>query len=481
MSAVKDLFDQIMKAIDKKTKKAGTNYTGKVTRVEGDTAFVQFDGSTINDTPVKMSIDAKPGDSVRIMVQGGKAWLTGNDTAPPTNDREIIEAVKEEIRAEEQTVNNVQREVRDTAGIAANTNQYFWHTAEGSDTGAHITEKKREDFIKNPSQGGGNLLARSNGVAIRDGLKEIAQLRADGVAFLDAYDAEIFDVDTDGELAPIRLAETHTLTLRPNVPVTTVIESPYFSDFVSGSCETSVGMGESFVYVTGEYTSDFTDWVYANTLKVEYSYRNKSFTYTYVGSSQVEIWCQYIWQSTVRTVSISFGGRYGTKGAYTSVFGQGLKAESAWQTALGRFNENNPLNILEVGGGLYDSARYNLLELKDHSGDLWILGSYSNTSDKRLKEHLEYISAEKAGDFIRQLKPAAFLLNKKKHVGFYAQDVEEADPWQCMVGESTNGYKTLGYTEIIAPLVALVQEQQVLIQELIDRIDMLERRVDDGK
>lgn len=29
MSAVKDLFDQIMKAIDKKTKKAGTNYTAR--------------------------------------------------------------------------------------------------------------------------------------------------------------------------------------------------------------------------------------------------------------------------------------------------------------------------------------------------------------------------------------------------------------------------------------------------------------------
>ena len=107
MSAVTDLFDQIMKVIDKKTKKAGTNYTGKVTRVEGDTAYVQFDGSAINDTPVKMSIDAKPGDSVRIMVQGGKAWLTGNDTAPPTNDTVVINEIKEESSHIKETTNQV--------------------------------------------------------------------------------------------------------------------------------------------------------------------------------------------------------------------------------------------------------------------------------------------------------------------------------------------------------------------------------------
>ena len=107
MSAVKDLFDQIMKAIDKKTKKAGTNYTGKVTRVEGDTAFVQFDGSAINDTPVKLSIDAKPGDSVRIMVQGGKAWLTGNDTAPPTNDTAALRDMQDETSHIRETANQV--------------------------------------------------------------------------------------------------------------------------------------------------------------------------------------------------------------------------------------------------------------------------------------------------------------------------------------------------------------------------------------
>ncbi len=64
--------------------------------------------------------------------------------------------------------------------IAEDTDQYFWHTETGTDTGAHITEIPKEDFIDDPANGGGNLLARSNGIAVRDGLAELAVFGADG-------------------------------------------------------------------------------------------------------------------------------------------------------------------------------------------------------------------------------------------------------------------------------------------------------------
>lgn len=66
--------------------------------------------------------------------------------------------------------------------IAGNTDQYFWHTETGTDTGAHITEIPKEDFIADPDNGGGNLLARSNGIAVRDGLTELAEFSASEVA-----------------------------------------------------------------------------------------------------------------------------------------------------------------------------------------------------------------------------------------------------------------------------------------------------------
>lgn len=83
-------FDDLVKMF-KKEKKSGSDYTGTVTRVEGNTAYVQLTGSDIADTPVAMSISAKPGDNVRVRVSNGKAHITGNDTAPPTNDTEKIQ------------------------------------------------------------------------------------------------------------------------------------------------------------------------------------------------------------------------------------------------------------------------------------------------------------------------------------------------------------------------------------------------------
>ena len=82
------------------------------------------------------------------------------------------------IRAEDNVMLESQKSIYD---IASNTEQHFWMTETGSDTGAHITEKTKEDFLADPTNGGGNLLARSNGIAVRDGLTELASFGANGV------------------------------------------------------------------------------------------------------------------------------------------------------------------------------------------------------------------------------------------------------------------------------------------------------------
>lgn len=82
--------------------------------------------------------------------------------------------------------------------IAGNTNQYFWHTETGSDTGAHITEIPKDDFIADPTSGGGNLLARSNGIAVRDGLTELATFGASG-AQIGRTGAAHSVIDADGQ------------------------------------------------------------------------------------------------------------------------------------------------------------------------------------------------------------------------------------------------------------------------------------------
>jgi hypothetical protein len=61
--------------------------------------------------------------------------------------------------------------------IATNTDQYFWFTSMGTDTGAHITEIPQSKFT-DPNdplyQTGGNLLANSNGIAVRNGMTELS-------------------------------------------------------------------------------------------------------------------------------------------------------------------------------------------------------------------------------------------------------------------------------------------------------------------
>lgn len=66
-----------------------------------------------------------------------------------------------------------------THDIASDTAQFFWVEETGTDTGVHITEVTKDEFLADPS--GGNLLARSNGLAVRDGLEELATFDADGV------------------------------------------------------------------------------------------------------------------------------------------------------------------------------------------------------------------------------------------------------------------------------------------------------------
>lgn len=54
-----------------------------------------------------------------------------------------------------------------------NPSEEGWYEA-FADTGVHITEIPKEEFVEDPMNGGGNLLARSNGVAVRNGLRELA-------------------------------------------------------------------------------------------------------------------------------------------------------------------------------------------------------------------------------------------------------------------------------------------------------------------
>lgn len=146
------------------------------------------------------------------------------------------------------------------------------------------------------------------------------------------------------------------------------------------------------------------------------------------------------------------------------VFGEDLTTNYPFQTIIGNYNNNKAENLFEVGNGLWKGrVNSNALEL-NYNGKLTIASTLTQNSDRRLKTHINYLSND-AIDFIQKLKPVYYIKDEEKHLGFYAQDVEEIDSWNCMIGEM-NGYKTLGYTELIAPLVTYCQHLEKRILKL---------------
>lgn len=89
MSELVDILSESLK-----NEQTGSDYTATVTRIDGQTAYVKISGSDIADTPVALTIGANVGDTVRVRVADGRAWITGNDTEPPAGPTEVVKIVE---------------------------------------------------------------------------------------------------------------------------------------------------------------------------------------------------------------------------------------------------------------------------------------------------------------------------------------------------------------------------------------------------
>lgn len=204
--SIKKLADTIIKVVDERLNQKPKSYDTQavVRRIDPETgeAFVHIPNG-IDETPVRLTVDASVGDTVQVRVADGKAWLTGNRTAPPTDDTTARvaqgTAAKAEVKAEqaEETANAVSGIANSALSqavaakqIADDTDQHFWFTETGADTGAHITEVTQEEWndpLDPNYQSGGNLLARSSGIAVREGMTELATMSQAG------FDAKTYD------------------------------------------------------------------------------------------------------------------------------------------------------------------------------------------------------------------------------------------------------------------------------------------------
>ena len=119
------------------------------------------------------------------------------------------------------------------------------------------------------------------------------------------------------------------------------------------------------------------------------------------------------------------------------------------------------------------------------AGTAWAQ-QWATASDRRLKDHIEYLDPEESEAFVMGLNPVLYSLkfDGSRHLGFYAQDVEEIENWDANIvteanhGEDVEGLtKSLDYQALIAPLVATVQKQNKTIKEQQQKIESLEERL----
>lgn len=129
---VKDIVTAL-KESDRKT--SGYDTIAEVKRVDGKTAYVHIPGG-IDETPVRMAVSAKKGDQVRVRVSGGKAWLTGNVTEPPTGDGEVnkIRKLATDIYHKVGTLQKKQDEISAVASEAMDMADSAMTSANGKNT-----------------------------------------------------------------------------------------------------------------------------------------------------------------------------------------------------------------------------------------------------------------------------------------------------------------------------------------------------------
>lgn len=175
----------------------------EVIRVEDGVAWVHIPGG-VQETPVKLTVDAKKGDMVNVHVAGGSAWITGNSTSPPTDDTKANHAYVIAEVAENEAVNatNTAENAKKTAtnyitsitgldGITVHdTNDFSNYINITSGVINLVTEgiSRFKTFIENNvaklrigNEVAGHIVIDEDDVSVMDGQDELATFGASGM------------------------------------------------------------------------------------------------------------------------------------------------------------------------------------------------------------------------------------------------------------------------------------------------------------
>ena len=347
MSLSKDLVNLIKKTQETKTSPYDTQ--AEVVRIEGKTAWVHIPGG-VDETPVKMTINAKAGDTVQVRVANGTAFLVGNGTAPPTDDFKAIQAG---------TTANMAVELAESAvaGVKGIIN-YFWHDADG----VHVSTAPGDAT----STGIKNVLVDSEGMDIRDGDTLLAYFRSEAIRL--GKNLGYMEITPSSfSFRPSFGDPDFKYARQSNVSVT----QTFIGDGVTREFDVFKSASPPTVTVNGSAATGVTTIMPRDDSLGSIRFSTAPATGAVIVVSYTTSWANPYYSFGINTITAPYGhaeGRGNTvggifghaegrdttaNGAYAHAQNHGTKASGESQTAIGKYNveDTNNAQALIIGNG----------------------------------------------------------------------------------------------------------------------------------
>ena len=371
MNSQQELLDAINAISQKQDRSCDTPAT--VLRVEDDTVWVHIDGGA-DETPVRKTINCEHGEVVQVRISNGSAFLVGNASAPPTDDKTANEARFVAIDADEKATKAIE-------SVEA-IEQTVVGKVDSGDSGIHVLSS--------------TMLQNASGVNIYNG----TLAAGDSYAHIDGDEFCIREVTTAGIIDDAN--DTVVASFGREVTIGSRASGQQIGDYsqvIGHDCIADGIYSQAFGYECHVY-GDYSHAEGNNTSVYGHSSHAEGYYSEVLAPSGIN--CDGAHAEGVYTVASNFGAHAeggGTQaigysahaegydasagGDYSHAQNFGTLADSEAQTAIGKYNisDANDTYTLIVGNGT-ESARSDALRV-DWSGNVLMDGEVKNLSGNR--------------------------------------------------------------------------------------------------
>lgn len=469
-------IDKLAEAIrtDKSTQPYDTR--AEVVRISGSTAYVHIPGG-VAETPVTMTISCKKGDTVQVRVSGGRAWIVGNETAPPTDDTKV-----KEVEAQTELMK------KRLTGVEGQYSEFI----------------RTSEYIRSVVSDGNRLVSIINQTA-------------------DAVQISANKINLNGYVTVASLESTDTTTINGGA----IQANSFSAKYRNSSDSADVQLNANGLAVWHKYNG----YTYRSDIKP-----GEIITQSNTGSSTLAGSSLSIWNSAV-TNGATVGPnnvKVETADTYARMYGSSFECNHSTTGRTGRFVSSAAGNI-----GLYDASEGNyiiysgtdlnvhiphptsLTSVETYNGYYKPVGSYgtdgrrvaymsarldssnyqfrvagqwgdtgdnfstktiwsSSVSDIRLKQNIENTNVSGL-DAVNQMQLRQFdWIRDGKHqpIGFIADELETIDPDLALGGgydeDGNIDEKQVNTYMVVAYLTKAVQELSAKVEELEERLSTME-------